>query len=103
MLNSQLVTDDIILRHLTSFSYIFPYYDVTDKNADISNNFADYVPDWTISGKLKVVDTSMQKIRPTALFVQILRWGVVFIYLYHMYSKLLRNFLLFIISIGSLI
>ena len=30
--------DDVILRHLTSFSYIFPYYDVIDKNADVSKN-----------------------------------------------------------------
>ena len=30
--------DDVILRHLTSFSYIFPYYDVIDKNADVSEN-----------------------------------------------------------------
>ena len=28
--------EDVILRHLTSFSYIFPYYDVIDKNADVS-------------------------------------------------------------------
>ena len=24
------------LRHVTSFPYIFPYYDVIDKNADVS-------------------------------------------------------------------
>ena len=30
--------DDVILRHLTSFSYIFPYYDVIDKNADVGEN-----------------------------------------------------------------
>ena len=30
--------DDVILRQLTSFSYIFPYYDVIDKNADVSKN-----------------------------------------------------------------
>ena len=28
--------DDVILQLVTSFSYIFPYYDVIDKNADIS-------------------------------------------------------------------
>ena len=28
--------DDVILQVVTSFSYIFPYYDVIDKNADIS-------------------------------------------------------------------
>ena len=28
--------DDVILRHMTSFSYIFPYYDVIGKNADVS-------------------------------------------------------------------
>ena len=28
--------DDVILRQLTSFSYIFPYYDVIDKNDDVS-------------------------------------------------------------------
>ena len=27
--------DDVILQLVTSFSYIFPYYDVIDKNADI--------------------------------------------------------------------
>ena len=26
------------LRHVTSFPYIFPYYDVIDKNADVSEN-----------------------------------------------------------------
>ena len=30
--------DDVILRHLPSFSYIFPYYDAIDKNADVSEN-----------------------------------------------------------------
>ena len=30
--------DDVILLHMTWFSYIFPYYDVMDKNADISKN-----------------------------------------------------------------
>ena len=30
--------DDAILRHITSFSYIFPYYDVIDINADVSEN-----------------------------------------------------------------
>ena len=30
--------DDIILWHMTSFSYIFPYYDVIDKSADVSKN-----------------------------------------------------------------
>ena len=30
--------DDAILRHMTSFSYIFPYYDVTNKSADVSKN-----------------------------------------------------------------
>ena len=30
--------DDVILELMTSFSYIFPYYDVIDKNADISKN-----------------------------------------------------------------
>ena len=30
--------DDVILRHVTQFSYIFPYYDVINKNADISKN-----------------------------------------------------------------
>ena len=34
----QIRQDDVILRHLTSFSYIFPYYDVIDKNADVSEN-----------------------------------------------------------------
>ena len=29
---------DVILRHMTSFSYIFPYCDVIDKNADVSKN-----------------------------------------------------------------
>ena len=29
---------DVILRHVTSFSYIFPYYSVIDKSADISKN-----------------------------------------------------------------
>ena len=28
--------DDVILQVVTSFSYIFPYYDIIDKNADIS-------------------------------------------------------------------
>ena len=27
---------DVKLRHMTSFSYIFPYYDVIDKNDDVS-------------------------------------------------------------------
>ena len=26
--------DDVMLRHMTSFSYIFPYYDVISKNTD---------------------------------------------------------------------
>ena len=30
--------DDVKLRCITSFSYIFPYYDVIDKNADVSEN-----------------------------------------------------------------
>ena len=30
--------DDVILRHVTSFSYIFPYYDVMNKSADVSKN-----------------------------------------------------------------
>ena len=30
--------DDVILREITSFPYIFPYYDVIAKNADISKN-----------------------------------------------------------------
>ena len=30
--------DDVILRHVTQFSYIFSYYDVINKNADISKN-----------------------------------------------------------------
>ena len=30
--------DDVILCHVTSFPYIFPYYDVIMKNADISKN-----------------------------------------------------------------
>ena len=30
--------DDVILRHVTLFSYIFPYYDVIDENADVSKN-----------------------------------------------------------------
>ena len=30
--------DDVILRHVTSFFYIFPYYDVTNKSADVSKN-----------------------------------------------------------------
>ena len=29
---------DVILRHMTSFSYIFPYYDVISKRADIRKN-----------------------------------------------------------------
>ena len=28
--------DDVILRHVTYFSYIFPIYDVINKNADVS-------------------------------------------------------------------
>ena len=28
--------DNVISQVMTSFSYIFPYYDVIDKNADIS-------------------------------------------------------------------
>ena len=28
--------DDVILQSVTSFSYIFPYYDVIDKNDDVS-------------------------------------------------------------------
>ena len=30
--------DDVILWHMTSFPYIFPYYDVIGKSADISKN-----------------------------------------------------------------
>ena len=30
--------DDVILRHVTSFSYIFLYNDVIDKCADVSKN-----------------------------------------------------------------
>ena len=30
--------DDVILRHMTWFSYIFSYYDVINKNADVSKN-----------------------------------------------------------------
>ena len=30
--------DDVILRYITLFSYIFPYYDVIDRNADVSKN-----------------------------------------------------------------
>ena len=30
--------DDVILLDMTWFSYIFPYYDVIDKNADVSKN-----------------------------------------------------------------
>ena len=30
--------DDVILWHMTSFSYIFPYYDVIGKSADVSKN-----------------------------------------------------------------
>ena len=67
--------DDVILRQLTSFSYIFLYYDVIDKNADVSKTFADNAYFYTISGKLNIVATSMQKIRAIALFVQILTWG----------------------------
>ena len=47
--------DDVILRHVTSFSYIFPYYDVIDKNVDVSKNFADVRSYWTIFGKRKDV------------------------------------------------
>ena len=34
----QIRHDDVILRHVTSFSYIFPYYDVMNKSADVSKN-----------------------------------------------------------------
>ena len=30
--------DDVILRQITSFSYVFPYYDVIGKNADFGEN-----------------------------------------------------------------
>ena len=30
--------DDVILRYMTSSSYIFPYYDGIDKTADVSKN-----------------------------------------------------------------
>ena len=30
--------DDVILRHMTSFSCILSYYDVIDKNADVNKN-----------------------------------------------------------------
>ena len=32
--------DDVILRHMTSFPYIFPYYDVNYKSADLSRENA---------------------------------------------------------------
>ena len=67
--------DDVILRQLTSFSYIFLYCDVIDKNADVSKKFADNACFYSISGKLNIVATFMQKIRAIALFVQILTWG----------------------------
>ena len=30
--------DDVKLRHMTSFSYIFPYYDVITLSADVSKS-----------------------------------------------------------------
>ena len=34
--------DDVILLHMTSFPYIFPYYDVIGKSADISKKMTSY-------------------------------------------------------------
>ena len=67
--------DDVILRQLTSFSYIFLYCDIIDKNAAVSKKFADNACFYSISGKLNIVATFMQKNRAIALFVQILTWG----------------------------
>jgi hypothetical protein len=67
--------DDVILRHVTSFSYIFPYYDVIDKTSKRQQKFCwQYTKSIYIFETRLVYELSCKKSRSLSPFVQKLRW-----------------------------